>query len=232
MGDRTPVYGRESFECPHCGAFAQQIWYKKIYATRPSEIFGDLNLEDLARADCIGCRDYSLWRRSISRMSIRATGSSSDWQMIWPLSVPVERPNENMPEGLRVLFEEARAVYAHSPRSSAALLRLTTEGLLREVTGRNDRLNDMIGDLVREGTLNPRLQKTADALRLIGNDAVHPSDEMTFTEGARERAAKLFTLVNLLVEELITRPGEIDDLYQSLPENKREQVEKRDQPST
>jgi len=43
-----------------------------------------------------------------------------------------------------------------------------------------------------------------------------------------ELVNKLFKLVNLIVEEMITKPKEIDTLYGALPESAKQAIEKRD----
>ncbi|MDH3380574.1 MAG: hypothetical protein OEQ39_26975 [Gammaproteobacteria bacterium] len=43
-----------------------------------------------------------------------------------------------------------------------------------------------------------------------------------------EVVEKLFVLVNRIVEEMITRPSEIDDIYKDLPEEDRKKIAHRD----
>jgi len=43
-----------------------------------------------------------------------------------------------------------------------------------------------------------------------------------------ETVNKLFKLVNLIVEEMITKPREINALYEELPETARQTIERRD----
>ena len=62
--------------------------------------------------------------------------------------------------------------------------------------------------------------------RVTGNDAVHPG-QININDDPIV-AAKLFQLVNVIVENLISLPAEIDTIYDSLPETKREAVKKRD----
>ena len=44
----------------------------------------------------------------------------------------------------------------------------------------------------------------------------------------RETAEKLFKLLNLIVERMISIPKHIDEVYGALPEKVRKTVEKRD----
>lgn len=199
--------------------------------------------ERLARATCEACKDYSIWQRHRQvRVTPRLSEAAqirnapqgelkkarSQWEMIWPLQSHAELPSTDLPDQLGEMFEEARAVYRVSPRSSVALLRLITEELLREVTDTTEKIDVMIGNLVQEGRLKGQTQQAADILRISGNDAVHPSEEMNTTEDAAQRADGLFKLVNLLVHQLITEPNEIADLYAAIPEGKRQHIAQRD----
>ncbi|GAA0689237.1 hypothetical protein GCM10009104_14540 [Marinobacterium maritimum] len=70
------------------------------------------------------------------------------------------------------------------------------------------------------------VQKPLDIVRVIGNDSVHPGK--IYLDDNKEAALSLFTLVNLICEQMITLPKHIDDLYSSLPAGKLEGIEKRD----
>lgn len=65
-----------------------------------------------------------------------------------------------------------------------------------------------------------------DAIRVIGNESVHPG-EIDLNE-SRETALMLFKLLNLIVEKTISEQKMVQDLYESLPESKRQGIEKRD----
>lgn len=159
---------------------------------------------------------------------MEAPQPTTRWVMIWPPSLTAPLPHEEMPEHLKGLYEEARSVSGASPRSAAALLRLLLENLLQEIAGSTDTLNRVIGQLVREEKLNSRLQKTADYLRLAGNDAVHPVAEIQAEGDTSDRVGTMFRLVNLLVQELIAGPREVEELYQGLPDSKLTAIEQRD----
>ncbi|MBU0529298.1 DUF4145 domain-containing protein, partial [bacterium] len=86
-------------------------------------------------------------------------------------------------------------------------------------------INDDIKALVKKG-LNPKIQKSLDILRITGNNAVHPGEIDIEEEPAK--VLKLFELINIIAEKMITEPKEIDSLYNDLPEKAKEAVEKRD----
>jgi hypothetical protein len=145
--------------------------------------------------------------------------------MVFPIQSDAAFAHPKMPDIIRPEFEEARLVAAISPRSAAALLRLCIEKLCRHLTGTNDGIDKQIAALVANG-LSSKIQKALDTVRVIGNEAVHPGtldvdDSHTFV-------IPLFRLINLIIEEQIAVPQEIDDLFEMLPEGKRNGIAARD----
>jgi hypothetical protein len=89
-------------------------------------------------------------------------------------------------------------------------------------------LNDDIRELVRDG-LDKRIQQALDVVRVVGNNAVHPGT--IDLQDNRDVASRLFRLVNMIADALITQPKQVGDLYASLvPETVQRQIEKRDAP--
>jgi hypothetical protein len=133
-----------------------------------------------------------------------------------------------MPSEVLDDLNEARAIVGSSPRATAALLRLITEKLVTKLEPNGKDLNAKIGNLVEEG-LPVRIAKSLDILRVIGNESVHPG--LIDLNDTPDMAQKLFKLINMIVEDRISLPGEVDELYETLPENKREAIEKRNERS-
>lgn len=79
--------------------------------------------------------------------------------------------------------------------------------------------------MVKKG-LPKKIQQAFDVVRVMGNESVHPGT-LNLNEKP-EVAAALFKLINLIVDDRITQPREIDDVYQTLPESKRKAIEERD----
>lgn len=86
-------------------------------------------------------------------------------------------------------------------------------------------INDAIGALVKEG-LPIEVQQALDISRVVGNHAVH-AGEIDLNESP-DIAYTLFEMVNFIVEDRISRPKKIADLFDSLPEGAREAISKRD----
>lgn len=231
-----PSYEKPSFTCPHCGAHAQQTWSNGVYYNQHGDAYENDLWEDIARSTCTACSRYAVWQMTEVFVSGNARGGrnpnepaspTTRWKIIWPRTSMASPPHSAMPDRLKALYEESRAIFADSPRAAAALLRLLTETLLKELVTTEQNLNQTIKILVEEKRLSPTLQMAADSLRIIGNEAVHPAEIQT--EGDTEEIAlSLFHLVNLLVLELIAQPQEVAELYAKLPQQKREAVEKRD----
>lgn len=64
-------------------------------------------------------------------------------------------------------------------------------------------------------------------MRVIGNESVHPG-EIDLRDN-KDIAYKLFELINIIAQTMITQPKEIDNLYKKLPKSKIKAIEKRDE---
>jgi hypothetical protein len=69
-----------------------------------------------------------------------------------------------------------------------------------------------------------------DIVRVVGNESVHPGTLDLRDDPAT--VSQLFILVNLIAEDRMTRPKMVAELWATLPEDKRKQIEQRDQPKS
>ncbi len=219
----APSHDLRAYHCPHpkCGVYAKQRWFKSArYYVSP-----DYNGEDIGerRFDyvvCDHCKDVSIWREA---------------KLVYPVRSLAPHPHMEMPKSILPDYEEARNVLIFSPRASAALLRLATEKLAQFLVsesghGQSGDLNSNIGILVKDG-LPRSIQQALDSLRVIGNEAVHPG--MLDLKDDNDTAIKLFRLLNVIIENRISEPKEIGDLYaEKIPDSKKEQIAERDKPQT
>lgn len=174
------------------------------HAQRPGSYLAGLTV-----SRCVACDKFTVW-----------VGE----QPAWPVagrSAPL--PSDDMPEDVRSDFEEAALIAQISPRSAAALLRLSIEKLCRHL-GKSGSIDKMIGDLVKDG-LNSRVQKALDIVRVTGNEAVHPGT-MDLKDNL-STVSSLFMLVNLIIERTLTENRHIDEAFESLPKEKLEGIERR-----
>lgn len=203
-----PEYLKNAFTCPLCDVHADMQWFGlKQFDYDPSHI---------VKAKCSQCKEHIYWLGGIH--------GDNEGKMIYPIMSSVPYPNPDMPEDAKKDFLEARDVYPHSPRAAAALLRLALQRICVGL-GKSSNINTAIGQLVSDGLL-PQVQKALDAIRIIGNESVHPGEIRD--EELGDNVGAMFELMNFIVQERITRFKEIDELYESLPEGKRQGVEQRD----
>ncbi|NOD30024.1 DUF4145 domain-containing protein [Ruegeria atlantica] len=131
-----------------------------------------------------------------------------------------------MPKNVREDYYEAALILDASPRGAAALLRLGLQKLCVHLGEPGKHIDTDIASLVSKG-LDVRVQQALDAVRVIGNEAVHPGS--IDLRANRETAEMLFQLMNLIVEKMISEPKHVQSVYDKLPQTKREAIERRDQ---
>ncbi len=257
----TPALGESSFSCPHCGALAAQTWFKLysdgygrdgkpwfpdpevfdriknspaaskeqkenameffkralskeiFHEYREQSCYSHTEIVNLCLSSCFSCDKYAIWH---------ADG------LLYPVQLFGIEPNVDMPDDVRLDFDEAASIVDVSPRGAAALLRLSIEKLMPHLGATKKKIDDNIGELVSRG-LDSRIQKALDVVRVIGNQAVHPGQIDLRDDKAT--ATKLFGLVNLIVEAMISTPKHIDKMYSDLPDGVLAAIEKRDKPN-
>ncbi len=211
----APDYTRMSFTCPHCGTFSLMHFEHVIYNPYGGVKLASLNEREknnswLTIAQCHNCKKMTIWINDA---------------YVYP-DIICEEANQDMPETVKQLYDEAGLIYNKSPRAACALLRLAVERLCNEL-GETDRdINKNIGALVKKG-LPQQVQKALDVVRVVGNRAVHPG-VISFDVDDEGTAMMLMHLINIIVQRMISEPKEIDSLYQGLPESVKESIEKRD----
>lgn len=202
----APEHNLSAFHCPFCSVYANQIWFDSAYRGNNSwEWFTNGNV-----CLCMHCRKFSIWYESI---------------MLYPSFEGIQPPNQDLSEEIQSDYQEAASILQKSPRGAAALLRLTIQKLCKDLGEKGKNINDDIKSLVAKG-LPSAVQKSLDVVRVIGNDSVHPG-QIDLKDDI-ETAKALFKLVNLIAEKMITEPREVEEIYNSLPETKRQEIEKRD----
>ena len=206
----APELNKSSFHCPHCNVFAHQRWGSVYHQI----LHGLQQVPTAMMNQCAHCNQLCIW--------LGAT-------MLFPAVSNAPLPHPEIPESAKLDYEEARKVFRDSPRSSAALLRLVIQKLCKALGQKGDNLNADIGELVKAG-LPVQVQRSLDIVRVVGNNQVHPGtldvrDDPTI-------ATSLFELSNVIVEDRISRPKQIEELYLKLPEKSRKAIEERDKTTT
>ncbi|WP_344200171.1 DUF4145 domain-containing protein [Aeromicrobium alkaliterrae] len=145
--------------------------------------------------------------------------------MIFPLVRQGEEPHADMPADVLAIYEEARAVSSLSRKSAAGLLRLGLQMLVDELDTGSGSIDAKIGRLV-QGGLDPQVQQAMDVLRVVGNESVHPGQ--IDLDADDDLLPALFNLINVIVEQVVSRPKTIGALFQKLPDAKRAAIQRRD----
>jgi len=161
---------------------------------------------------CTHCRQVGIWH---------------DGKMVVPASGGAPLPNPDLPTDVRADYEEANAILTASPRGAAALLRLAVQKLCKVLGESGENINADIAALVKKG-LPVMVQQALDVVRVVGNNAVHPGQIDLQDNPAI--AASLFTLVNLIADDRISRPAQVKAMYDSLPDEQKQAIARRDNP--
>lgn len=190
-------------------AFIQRGLTGEVFCeTQHSDIYAH-QVNNLNLAICDHCDKVSVWLAG---------------RMIFPLAGEIAA-HDDLPEHIRRTFAEASKIVEISPRASAALSRLVLQELCGHLECKSGNLNDQIGELVQKG-LPPDIKQMLDAVRVIGNNAVHPGeidlkdDEVT--------AKFILNCINRICQRMITEKLEAQKLFDQLPQGAKEAIEKRD----
>ncbi len=177
---------------------------------RPSSKYVDCDVGNVHYSVCFNCGDVAVWVHD---------------HIVFPPVVAGPAANPDLPTGVMDDYNEASRIVNVSPRGAAALLRLSIQKLCVELGERGKKIDDDIASLVKKG-LSPLVQKALDAVRVIGNEAVHPGT--LDLKDDTDTASKLFGLVNLIAEQMISNPKHVAELYGKLPPAKLKAIEERD----
>lgn len=205
----NPKFNLSVFTCPHCGVLAQQQW-NNIYSDC---VDGETYLVDCLKFNvCLNddCNGICIWLNQ---------------KLVYPLGSLAPFPYDEMPCDVKDDYLEARLIVGLSPRSAAALLRLALQKLMKHLGEPGKNINQDIKNLVKKG-LPLGIQKAFDSLRVYGNEAVHP-EEIDLKNDSKT-VLKLFGLMNLIVYHMIIAPMEIDELFEGIPQKKKDGILNRD----
>jgi len=241
-----PKIKSNKFKCPNCQVVAQQRWFDKRLTTSAANRILDhvfyeyrSNVQDYTQdaikkfIDHVEIANEREFHQFIpSKFSISTCHSCDDiavWineNMVYPRNTLVDPPNQDMNEDIKELYLEAATIFSDSPKGSTALLRLALQKLLKQVGKKGKNINNDIKELVSEG-LSPKIQQALDLLRVIGNNAVHPGQ--IDLEDSKDVALKLFHILNFITDEMVTKPKELDFLYNDIiPDETKEHIQQRD----
>ena len=225
-----------AFECPCCGAFAQQDWFNACGTILNRSLLvgsmGSLQQTDtknlIPKIEKPPVDEHAWPIRHIRFSSCFSCDQVSVWNgnnLILPAPNLAPSPSNDMPPEVLEDYNEAASILVASPRGSAALLRLALQKLCKHLGQPGKNIDTDIASFVKQG-LDVRVQQSLDAIRIIGNEAVHPG--CIDLRADRETAKILFRLMNLIVKKMISEPKCVQSVYDELPQTKREAIERRD----
>ena len=200
----APAFIGDAFTCPLCGTYSHFIWEEFFLRNFQSKT---------VEGRCSRCRGITIWLKE-------------EKLMLWPRDTGnAPLPNVDIPEEIKKDYLEARSICNQSPRGAAALIRLAIQKLCIHLgeTGKN--INADIGNLVKKG-LPVQVQQALDIVRVTGNNAVHPG-EMQLGDD-QETVSSLFQLLNLIVENQISQPKAISEMYGKFPGGALKGIQDRD----
>lgn len=226
------ILDQKSFKCPHCGAFAHMKWDNLFFITH-DEQGNEHNVQTrVHQANCASCNKENIWynHREISGWlglnGIPRPSDDSELSRLYPVrqvnsyDIPDYLPD--MPDDVKVLYQEAALIFQLSPRSAAALIRLALEKLCEYLGVRKKNIKESIEELAKQQIIPFRVAQAADNIRLIGNANVHAG--IIGDEILEDINPAIFTYINLIVDYAITKPKEIDEINALFPEQKRANI--------
>jgi Domain of unknown function (DUF4145) len=217
QGETIPaVFRRDAFHCVFCAVYTTQHW-TNLRWPKPTPPMPPRKAR-IWICTCSNCVAESYWLEDLF--------DPNKSVMLFPSRATIApAPHADMPDDVRADYEEAASIVQRSPRGAGALLRLALQELMPHLGEKGKNINDDIASLVSKG-LDPGVQQALDALRVIGNNSVHPL-ELDLRDDV-ETVGALFGLINYIVEQTISHPQKLEKLYQGLPEGAREAITKRD----
>jgi Domain of unknown function (DUF4145) len=172
-------------KCPHCNtAFADafsesQLIMNRAAHSRTNELLAPAIAWFAQHQRCPECHESIIFLRKHIAPQVNANlNEPQTWMrgaafMAFPRTGLRPIPKE-VPTPYRDDFSEACSVLADSPKASAALSRRCLQAILRDKAGTKKKdLADQIDEVIASGHVPPHIQGELDAVRHIGNFAVH-----------------------------------------------------------
>lgn len=209
-----PYFGGEAFNCPHCGAYSGMQWGAFLERNTLKEVIKKVEGYSFFYSTCFSCKRSAIWY-----------SKDENPKIFFPREVAIP-PEENMPENVKEIYEEASLVLGDSPRAACALLRLALQELMKYLKENIQIYSELklgniendIKKIINIGNFyqdeKEWLEEAMNSVRLIGNKASHPS-ELDINDNP-EIANILFEMINFIVGEIITKPKEREEKLNKL----------------
>lgn len=235
--------------CPYCKTRTSNV-VTEIASTKFGYNLQNLYFETFYILDCNTCSKHSILmeREKPSNEDIATIPSINKskksknvvlQKFVYPIDTTsklVPPASDSMPEDVRSMYNEAASVFELSPRSSAALIRLTLETLLKKHLvndGKEHSLNNMIGMSNME---QPELvTEFMDMIRKEGNEEVHPEYEKLEHEWGditkdtnKDEVLYMFKYINSICD-LLGIVNKMQRDYDALPDSQKQAIQQRNE---
>lgn len=221
----APIFKGKAFHCPHCNVLSHMIWG----ALSSTKSDGQSRGVDFLCSTCSHCKQDAFWLVADRNVIIiPLLVAATHGIMVYPDTMIAPTPSDDMPDDIKKEYLEAASIYQKSPRGAVALLRLGLQKLCVHLGGEGKNINADLAKLAEDELVSKKLIRSADIIRIVGNNAVHPG---TISDHDFEDVSfKLFALINMIVQQGITEPKEVDNMFGALPDGPRQAAEDRDKP--
>ena len=169
-----PEFDKAAFNCPRCGAYANQAWYladaiDKDRAEYRGQSIKMETIDEFAFSNCVHCKLVSIWNREKKNL-------------VYPKINNRTFDLTDIPKHLSDDYEEACVVLSDSPKASAALSRRCLQSILREQGFDDKSLFKEIQKAIDSEKLPSHIVESLDSVRTIGNLAAHPTKDISTGE--------------------------------------------------
>jgi hypothetical protein len=217
-GQGQIIRSQKGEKCPWCGLTVHMKYLDKAHVAYDRVDAGAVRSWQFIARECPACGEIHLtysrqWRPS-QRDIEQGERGRDETGLAWPHASARGRPSQDVPARYVQDYVEACAVLPLSPKSSAALARRILQMLLRdadcgnaEANVRSGRLVDEIRYVVEHGGLPAMLRQNLHSIRLGGNLAAHPTEDVnagTIIDIDPDEAEHLLDVVELLFDYYFT----------------------------
>ena len=153
--EAMPQFQKTAFQCPTCSVMAQMRWlYLSPVEMKLTDTLADVHESSVAvfrtqqwfyAALCQAKGCVSIWMQRVDSNVVATpkTKTEMDSQpsadvMVYPRTNAAPPLPDDLPESAKELYVEAGNVMAGSPRAAAALLRMCTEDIIKELSKTQD----------------------------------------------------------------------------------------------
>lgn len=222
----TSVDKQPTFKCPHCKKLISHRWRfsegptgqipRDSTSNSNGKIPFSYSIKGVVKTFCNSCNEPTYWLKFLNDQET----------LIFPHQYDYPDAHDDLPDEIKVIYDQAGKTMSISVGASAALSRVCLEQLLIHLGYEKGSVNDKIGEVIKDNMVSSQTAKMLDTIRHFGNTGAHTGTiNLNESEGI---AQYILTSINTVVDELITKPKQVDSFFNLLPEKVRESIKNRD----